>query len=128
MSLTLHVIEGEYAIARLAADAPFPAWLPAQGFCSVTRSADELSVVCLQQAVPADVRSEGGWRMFSLVGPFPFDMTGILLAVLAPLAAAEIGIFALSTFDTDHVLVQAAQLEAAIAALRADGHVIHVHA
>lgn len=125
MSLTLHVIEGDYAIARLAPDAPFPSWLPAHGFCSITRSADELSLVCLQHAVPADVHSDGGWRMFSLVGPFPFDMTGILLKVLAPLATAEIGIFALSTFDTDHVLVKAAHLEAAIAALRADGHIVH---
>lgn len=121
----MHVVEGDYAIARLAPEAPLPAWLPQKGFCSVTRSADELSVVCLQRAVPAAVRSDGDWRMFSLAGPFPFDMTGILLKVLAPLAAADIGIFALSTFDTDHVLVKAAHLDAAIAALRADGHTVH---
>jgi len=126
LSLSLRLVQGDYAIARLAADAAFPGWLPAHGLCSITRSSDELSVVCLQEAVPAEVRSDGGWRMLSLLGPFAFDMTGILLQVLAPLAAADIGIFALSTFDTDHVLVKAVHLDAAIAALRAHGH--HVQA
>ena len=99
-----------------------PPWLPTTGFTSVTRTADELSVVCASHAVAGGDQVEPGWVSLQLVGPFPFSLTGILAAVLVPLADAGVGIFALSTFDTDHVLVKGDQLDAAIAALEAAGH------
>jgi len=85
---------------------------------------DELSLVCAQEQVPADVlgRCERDWCCLMLHGPIPFQSTGILLRILQPLAAAGIGIFAISTFDTDYVLVKEASREAAIAALVDDGH------
>ena len=78
-----------------------------------------------EEAVPreaAGVRSQGGWRLLELEGPFDFALTGILVSVAAPRAGAGVGIFALSTFDTDVVMVQEGQLERAVEALRGAGH------
>lgn len=85
-------------------------------------TAEELSILCEEAMVPTEISAERGWRCMMLQGPFPFELTGILLAALAPLAEAGIGIFALSTFDTDYVLVKEAALEPALDALRRSGH------
>lgn len=123
-TLALRPLPGEYAVCRLDPAADVPAWALGGAFFSVSRSADELSVLCESARVPDGVRAEHGWRGLSLVGPFDFALTGILAAVLNPLAAAGVGIFALSTFDTDHVFVKAPQLDAALDALRAAGHTL----
>ncbi|HEY7096337.1 MAG TPA: ACT domain-containing protein [Terriglobales bacterium] len=120
-SLRFSRIPGEFAVCQLPSDANLPAW--AQPFFSVTRTIDELSIVCLAQQVPIDVKSERGWACFKLEGPFPFTMTGVLASFLQPLAQAQISIFALSTFDTDYVLVKEHAMVAAVEALRHAGHV-----
>jgi hypothetical protein len=121
--LTLTALAGEYAVCRLAPGTlAIPAWATAGPWYSITRTADELSIVCPAAQVPGDVQAEAGWRMLRLAGPFPFELTGILAAVLAPLAGAAIPIFALSTFDTDYLLVKAHDLSRAITELRAAGH------
>ena len=113
-----------YAVARLPADAPVPAGvLEAPGFVSVSRTADELSIVCPQEAAPPAPKVDGGWRALKLHGPFAFDEVGVLAALLVPLAEARIGIFAVSTFDTDYLLVRAEALATAQAVLAAAGHV-----
>ena len=89
---------------------------------SVTRSADELSIVCAAHQVPAEVKHEAGWSCFKLEGPFPFTMTGVLSGFLRPLAEAGIPILAISTFDTDSVLVKDATLDVATRALQSAGH------
>lgn len=124
MSLTLSVLQGEYAVCRLPEDAAPPAWALAGELWSLTRAVGELSVVCAAAQVPAEVRAEKGWAALRLHGPFEFTLTGILAAVLNPLRDAGVGIFALSTFDTDYVLVAQAQLPGALAALRAAGHTV----
>jgi len=99
-----------------------PDWAIAGGFFSVTRTGDELSVVCPEEVVPEGVRSEGGWRTLMLEGPFDFSEVGVIASVVAPMAEAEVGIFVISTFDTDYVLVKEVQLQSAAAALRERGH------
>jgi hypothetical protein len=123
-ALTLSVQEGDLAVVRLPAGAAVPGWVPADGFSSATRSAGDLSIVCAAAAVPADLGApvERGWVRLELQGPFEFHLTGILASVLVPLAEAGVGIFALSTYDTDHVMVKDHQLDAAVAALRRAGH------
>jgi hypothetical protein len=86
------------------------------------RSPGELTIVCDAGQVPADVRSQKGWRCFSLPGPIAFTETGIVASIAVPLAAAGIGIFVISTFDTDYVLVPGDRLAEATAALEAAGH------
>jgi hypothetical protein len=120
--LTLVLLPPRYAVAQLPADAPLPAWWPDSGMRHASWTDDEVSLVCEEDCVPHEVRCQRGWRMFKLQGPFDFALTGILKAVLDPLAAAGVGIFALSTYDTDYVLVQAHQLEQAVSALRSAGH------
>jgi len=110
-------------ICRLDPDAPVPVWTHASsGFVSITRTADELSIVLPAGSAPAGVRCEGGWSVFKLQGPFDFALAGILASVLGPLAAAGIPILAISTFDTDYVLVKEENAGAAARALEAAGH------
>lgn len=91
---------------------------------SVTRTAAELSVVCAEAAVPDGVRSETGWRAFRVRGPLPFHLTGVLARLAAPLAEAGVPLFALSTFDTDVILVRDDRLRDAREALRTAGHAV----
>lgn len=121
-TISLKRLEGSWAISRLAPTDPVPAWADGPGFASVSRDDEELSVVCREERVPADVRSDRGWACFKFLGPFAFDQTGILLSVIAPLSSAGIGIFAVSSFDTDHLLVKREHLERTLELLRAAGH------
>ncbi len=120
--LTLRVVPGTFAVCRLPADAPLPAWAAQANPVSITRTADELSIVGDASLVPADVKAARGWSWLALQGPFDFALTGVLASVLDPLAAAGVSIFAVSTYDTDHVLVRTADLPRALAALTAAGH------
>ena len=111
MALVLKQIPGSFAVCRLLPGSALPAWFRPAPFASISWSADELSIVCDEACVPEDIQCDRQWRCLMLQGPFAFDQTGILLQVLEPLAAARIGIFAVSTFDTDYVLVKDHQFE-----------------
>jgi hypothetical protein len=121
-TLDLTLLPEALAVCRLPAGAPSPAWLEGEAFASVTRTPAETSVVCRSAVVPEGVRAEPGWRALRVAGPLDFALTGILLSLLAPLAAAGVAVFALSTFDTDYVLVREAALDEALAALAGAGH------
>lgn len=109
------------AVCRLDPHAEAPAW--ARGvFVSITRTPEELSIVCEEANVPGDVRAERDWRAMQVAGPIPFEMTGVAAALTTPLAAAGISVFLIATFDTDYVLVKREALDRAIDALRAAGH------
>ena len=124
MSLTLSVLAGEYAVCQLPPDAALPSWATTGELFSLTRTPEEWSVVCAADLVPADVLHAAGWAALMLHGPFDFGLTGILASVLNPLHTAGVGIFALSTYDTDYVLVQLAGLDTAVTALRQAGHTV----
>jgi hypothetical protein len=115
----LHAV---YAIVRLAADASVPDWAMKGEFTSITRTADELSIVCHAHNLPADVHSPHRWICYKLEGPFAFSQTGVLLSFIEPLSNSGIPIFAISTYDTDYVLVQEEFTGAAQQALDAAGH------
>ena len=120
LQFRLHL--GDWAVCRLNSATPIPSWAEGPGFLSITRTQEELSIVCLSQRVPDGVRHQPGWACLELAGPFAFNLTGVLAAFLNPLAEAEVPIFALSTFDTDWVLIPAEELPTALAALSAAGH------
>ncbi|GGB53148.1 ACT domain-containing protein [Deinococcus soli (ex Cha et al. 2016)] len=124
MSLTLTVLPGEYAVAQLPAGSAVPDWATLGDLWCVLNAPDELSVVCPAAQVPDGVRVQRGWQALMLTGPFEFTLTGILASVLNPLRDAGVGIFALSTYNTDYVLVAASDLERSVAALRAAGHTV----
>ena len=121
VSLELKLLPLRYAVARPTV---WPDWLPPEGFVSVTRTANEISVVCEERLIPPGIRTETGFRALELQGPFAFGLTGILDSVIHPLAKAEIGIFALSTYDTDYVLVKAEDLARTLSTLTQSGHQI----
>jgi hypothetical protein len=112
------------AISRLEAQAPLPDWALAAPWWSITRTGDELSVVCAEVHVPSSVAASRGWRALKFDGPLPLDQTGILASVTGPLAVAHVSVFALATFSTDFVLIPAAQQRAAIDALERAGHAV----
>ena len=120
--LSLTLLPDSIAICRLEAAEPMPMWATAAPWWSITRTPEELSVVCAESCVPAGVIASRGWRALRLVGPHPLDQTGILASVTGPLAAARVSVFSLATFDTDYVLIPAAQRAAAIEALERAGH------
>jgi hypothetical protein len=123
--LELTLLPERFAISRLAADAPIPAWATEGPFFSVTRAGHELSVVCELSRVPVGVQSQSGWRVFKVHGPFVLTEIGVLSALATPLAEAKLSLFAISTFDTDYLLVASETLSAAVAALERAGHKIH---
>lgn len=120
----LFPLDGTFAICRLDPHALIPPSVTTGDFFSITRTADELFIVCLQDTVPEGINCERGWRCLRVAGTIPFSMVGVLASLTAPLAEAGISVFALSTFDTDYLLVKERDLERAIDVLRRRGHTV----
>ena len=125
MTLTLSLVPGILSICRLDPSTMIPDWVTGGTFFSISRTPDELSIVCLQDQVPDGIHADQGWRGLRVQGPLDFALTGILASLATPLAQAGISIFALSTFDTDYVLVKAVDLDHAVQVLRRQGHIVH---
>lgn len=111
-----------FAICRLAPGSPIPELAIAASLLSITRTADELSIVCPADQVPQGAKCESPWTCFKLEGPFPFTLTGVLASFLDPLAERGVPIFAVSTFDTDYVLVKEEVAAVALKTLQEAGH------
>ena len=117
-------MEGLYAIAKFPCDAEIPAWATGSAFFSVTRTLDELSVVSAEASVPAGLDASRGWRMLKVHGPFAFEETGVVAALANPLARVGVGIFVISTYGTDYLLVQQEEIPIAVETLEHAGHKI----
>ena len=125
MELTVRRHTEQLAVCQLPPDAPLPSWAAAPGkLRAAVRSGHELSIVCAIAAVPPEVRHEGPFTGFEVQGPLDLGLTGVLAALLAPLAAATVSVFTLSTFDTDWILVPSMQHGAATTALERAGHTV----
>ena len=122
-SLTFTLLPGELAVCRLGPAAAVPAWAASAGpFVSITRTGDELSVVCPQGRVPPGTVAATGWRCLKLEGPFDFSVTGLVASFSAALADAGISLMVVCTYDTDYLLVQGPDLDRTLAALEAGGY------
>lgn len=117
-------VPGRFAVCKLPPGAPIPAWSTAGDVFSVTRTADELSIVCRQELVPDTIQAERGWCCLRVAGSMEFTLVGVLASLTAPIAAAGVGVFAVSTFDTDHLFVKETDFETAVTALRQAGHAV----
>jgi nitrilase len=120
--LTLLEVVGQFAVCKLPPGSAIPAWATAGDVFSVTRTGDELSVVCRQEVAPAGTQAEVGWRCLRVAGAMPFTLVGVPASLTGPVAAAGVGVFAVSTFDTDYLFVKEAEIPTAVAALRGAGH------
>jgi uncharacterized protein len=122
MHLKFRQLAGTFAVCRLAPDAPIPTLTSTASLTSITRTAEELSIVCPTDQTPDNAKCESPWACFKLEGPFPFALTGVLASFLDPLAQRGVPIFAFSTFDTDYVLVKEEHAATALEILQAAGH------
>ena len=125
--LTLTVLPESFAICRLSVDEAVPEWAMLGEFVSITHTSDELSIVCAEENVPSDVKADRGWRALKVEGPLDLALTGILASLAQPLAKAQINIFAVSTFDTDYLLVTGYNLFRACEVLQQAGHTIELN-
>jgi uncharacterized protein len=116
--LKLVILPERLAVCRLDAGAPIPDWAGGESFLSISRTRDELSVICEEHLVPGGVHASRGWRGFKIVGPLDLDLVGILVSVAVPLAQSNIGVLPIGTYDTDYLLVRDRQLDDAIKALQ----------
>jgi hypothetical protein len=117
--VNLRLLPGSYAVCKLPPAAATP-----ERFWSVTRTDDELSVICLEADVPAGAEVQRGWRGLQVAGPLDFALTGVAAALTAPLASARISVLPVATYDTDYLFVREETLDGAVEALRAAGHTV----
>jgi uncharacterized protein len=122
--LKFRQLPGLYAIVRLAPDAPVPDWALKGELISITRTADELSIVCAAPNLSPEVHSPHQWVCLKLEGPFDFSLTGVLLSFIEPLSRNGVPIFAISTYDTDYLLVQEEKAADAEDILQEVGHLL----
>jgi hypothetical protein len=121
--MVLRKLNGSYAIVRLPADSRIPDWCDGS-FLSVTRTLDELSIVAAADLIPPGFRVEAGWSLLMVEGPLEFSEVGVLASLAVPLASSAVSILAISTFDTDYLLVRETDAERACEALAGAGHEI----
>lgn len=119
-TIILQILPEHMAVCKLSPQSTLPTWLNTaeNTFFSITKTNDELSVVCDQSIVPENIQAQKNWRMFKIKGQMEFELVGILRQVLNPLAENGIGIFAMSTYDTDYILVQEKDFENAVKTLK----------
>jgi hypothetical protein len=120
--INLKQLDGSYAVARLDPKSDIPGWAFGDGFVNISLTDDEVSIVCRTDRIPETVKQDGPWTCFAFVGPFAFDETGIVLSVIKPLSENGVGIFLVSTFDGDHLLLKTADLDRSRSLLIAAGH------
>jgi len=109
--LTLSILPEKLGICHLDKKSSIPEWAKEISFSSISRTPDELSIVCPQEKIPGGVLSEKDWRAFKVKGPLGFVLTGIVASLTKPLAEAEISIFYISTYETDYLMVKEENLE-----------------
>jgi hypothetical protein len=122
--LSLTLLQSKLAVCQLAAAAKIPDWAYTGQFSAIVKTQEELSLVCEQNLVPAQIKAERNWRAFKVQGPLEFTQVGVLAALAQPLAKAGVSIFAISTFDTDYVLVKEQSLDQAVRVLRQSGFTV----
>ncbi len=121
--LSLSLFKSRLTVCRLPPTAKVPSWaFRDKAFSSITYTKDELSIVCPESSVPRGIKQEVGWRIFKVAGPLDFALTGILASMADPLAKAGVSIFAISTFDTDYLMVKEEKLDLALKVLKEAGH------
>ena len=122
--LALSILPDPLAICRLSPAEDVPEWAMIGEFVSITHTGDELSIVCAEEHVPPDVKADRAWRALKVEGPLDLALTGVLASLAAPLAQAQINLFAVSTFNTDYLLVKEYNLTRACEVLRQAGHAV----
>ncbi len=124
IKLTMKLLKEKYSVFRFDKNDAIPAWATNGAFFSITKTEDELSIVCSQENLAHNIQYEFGniqcekdWRILKVEGPLDFSLIGILASISNLMAKEQISIFALSTYDTDYILVKENNIDVAINAL-----------
>ena len=120
--LNIKGVNGRYAIAQLPPNKDIPLWATGKGFVSISVAEDEITVVCLEERVPKDIKADRDWACFRTIGPFDFDAAGIVHSLISPLSNSGIGVFVVCTYDGEHLLVANKDLDKVNNALVGAGH------
>ncbi|MVX64055.1 ACT domain-containing protein [Clostridium chromiireducens] len=124
--LTMRLLKEIYGVCRLDKNELIPEWAQKSDFFSITKTKEELSIVCSQEWIPANMRCEKDWRILKVEGPLDFSLIGILSSISTVLANNKISIFAISTYDTDYILVKSSDLDNGIESLLKEGYEVLV--
>jgi hypothetical protein len=120
--LSLKILPDRMAVCRFDPAVPVPDWIAEVGFYSLTRTEEELTIVCPETRLAPGISSEAGWRCFQVLGLLDFSEIGIIFSLTRPLAENGVSVFVISTFNTDYLMVKENDLAKAIDALTAEGH------
>ena len=115
--LTMKLLKDKYGVCRLDKTELIPEWASNSDFFSITKTLDELSIVCSEESIPSNVKCENDWRILKIEGPLDFSLIGILASISSILAQNGISIFAISTYNTDYILVKNKDIDKAIGSL-----------
>jgi hypothetical protein len=124
LRLRLVTLDDLFAVCKLGAEESVPSWALSGRFCSMTRTPDELSIVCPDDLIPKGVEASRGWRLFRVDGKLDFDLVGVVSSLTSALAEVGISVFVISTYDTDYIFMKEESVDRGIAALRRRGHEI----
>lgn len=122
--LNLRLLEKKYGVCRLSKDEAIPKWGYKGEFFSITKTDDEVSIVTEEENIPEDIKCERQWRILKIEGPLDFSLVGILSKISTLLAENSISIFAISTYDTDYILVKEQCIEKAIEVLNNNNYYV----
>ena len=120
--ISLQRQEGAYSVARLDPGEPVPDWAEGAGFASITRTDDELSIICLDERIPSGAKAARGWVCYKFMGPFAFEAAGVILTVIRPLSENGIGVLVVSSFDGDIIFIRSSDTKAAEDLVQQAGH------
>ncbi|MBU3169930.1 ACT domain-containing protein [Clostridium estertheticum] len=115
--LTMKLLNEKFSVCRLNKNEQIPEWVKNSSFYSISKTSDELSIVCSQDIIPSNIKCEKDWRILKVEGPLDFSLIGIISSISTILALKRISIFAVSTYDTDYILVKNKDIDNAILAL-----------
>ncbi|RII35868.1 ACT domain-containing protein [Clostridium chromiireducens] len=124
--LSMRLLKDIYGVCRLDKNELIPEWAQKSDFFSITKTNEELSIVCSQEDIPIDIQCEKNWRVLKIEGPLDFSLIGILSSISTVLANNKISIFAISTYDTDYILVKSSDLDNGIESLLKEGYEVLV--
>ncbi|WP_446897127.1 ACT domain-containing protein [Clostridium sp. LBM24168] len=123
-NLKIRLLKEKFCVCRLNRDEDIPKWIKDDEFYSVTRTSEELSIVCVQNDIPDDIQCEKDWRILKIQGPLDFSLIGVLASISNILSENDISIFAISTYDTDYILVKNSDISNAVNSLSNSGYEI----
>jgi uncharacterized protein len=123
--LTFIVLPNEYALCRLEVNDTVPAWALSSSFYTISKTTDELSVVCETTCVPEGIKFDKGWRLLKIAAVLDLSLTGITAKFSTALANAGVNLCVIATYDTDYIMVKEEKLLVAIEALEHAGFIVN---